>query len=349
MKIMDKTIDITKRLVWEVSKEKIDNDDSLIKSQVYTVKVENQESRWRLRLVRKQIRRPNNVLICLALMRGNISMDVEIEEIGIESKSGYKPCEPLTEGGHSKIISKIQHFDGNSNISDRLCMADAGSIEDFLKLFLKDNKINVVVTLRFYVDRKAYINKNRRERNFLKNIRSISDLDSLTDFTVVCEGREFKCHRVILASMSTVFKTMVLNDQFVEKQKNTVTIEKASADIVEAMLEFMSKGVVPSDIEEKAIDLIDLADRYNLQDLIEICESSLVDNLTIENVVETFIAIDLHVPRSQQRQKLLDFIKAEAVQVVKTPHWRKFVVKYPDLVTEIFLSAVVPPVQPTDN
>merc|ERR1712096_269167 len=232
-------------------------------------------------------------------------------------------------------------------ISDRLCMADAGSIEDFLKLFLKDNKINVVVTLRFYVDRKAYINKNRRERNFLKNIRSISDLDALADFTVVCEGREFKCHKVILASMSTVFKTMVLNDQFVEKQKNTVTIEKASADIVEAMLEFMSKGVVPSDIEEKAIDLIDLADRYNLQDLIEICENYLVDNLTVESVIETLIAFDLHIPNSQHRQKILDFIKEEAVEVVRSSHWRTFMEKYPDLVTEIVLSLA--PIRATDN
>jgi len=333
MQITGKTIDLTKRLVWEVSKEMVDNYDGMIKSAVYTVKVDDQVSRWRLGLVLGNYEpQPNRALIYLTLRPGHGSLEVEIEAIGVKTESGYRPCE-------------IQDSQGQC----RLYQADAGSFDDFLKFFSKYNKISVVATFRIYVGRKDYIKKNERERNFLTNIRSISDLDTLADFTVVCEGREFKCHKVILASMSTVFKTMVLNDQFVEKQRNCVTIEKASADTVEAMLEFMSKGVVPSDIEEKAIDLIDLADRYNLQDLIEICESSLVDNLTIENVVETFIAIDLHVPGSQQRQKLLDFIKAEAAQVVKTPHWRKFVVKYPDLVTEIFLSAVVPPVQPAEN
>ena len=33
----------------------------------------------------------------------------------------------------------------------------------------------------------------------------------------------------------------------------------------EAMLEFISNGKIPSNIREKAIDLIDLADRYDLQ------------------------------------------------------------------------------------
>merc|ERR1719186_583595 len=131
---------------------------------------------------------------------------------------------------------------------------------------------------------------------------------------------------------------MILNDQFVENRKTSVTIEKASPDTVEAMLEFISKGGIPDNIEEKAIDLIDLADRYDLQDQIEICESYLVDNLTVKSVIETLIAIDLHNPNSQHRQKILDFIKDEAAQVVKSNHWKTFLVKYPDLVAEILVS-----------
>ena len=81
----------------------------------------------------------------------------------------------------------------------------------------------------------------------------------------------------------------------------------------------------------------------------EICESSLVDNLTAESVIETLIAIDLHFPNSQHRQKILDFIKDEAAQVVKSSHWKTFLVKYPDLVAEIVLSLATLAVRVTNN
>merc|ERR1719508_584077 len=213
----------------------------------------------------------------------------------------------------------------------------AGSKEDFLKMFVK-NKITVMATVRSYEDGNDFIKETKRDQNLLTQIRSISDLDSLADFTIVCGDREFKCHRVLLASRSTVFKAMILNDNFVETRQNSITIGEASPDMVEAMLDFIYTGRVPDDIQEKAIDLINLADSYDLQDLMEICESSLINNLTVEGVIETLIAIDLHCPNSQNRQKIVDFIKEEATQVVKSSHWKEFVVKYPDLVTEIVLS-----------
>merc|ERR1719508_720257 len=215
----------------------------------------------------------------------------------------------------------------------------AGSKEDFLKMFVK-NKITVMATVRSYEDGNDFIKETKRDQNLLTQIRSISDLDSLADFTIVCGDREFKCHRVLLASRSTVFKAMILNDNFVEIRQNSITIEKTSPDMVEAMLEFISTGHVPDDIQEKAIDLIDLADSYDLQDLMEFCESSLINNLTVEGVLETLIAIDLHAPNSQNRQKIVAFIKEEAAEVVKSSHWNEFVIKYPDLdlITEIVLS-----------
>ena len=60
--------------------------------------------------------------------------------------------------------------------------------------------------------------------------------------------------------------------------------------------------------------------------------------MTGESVIEILIAIDLHVPNSQHRQKILDFIKEKAAEVVKSSHWKTFVEKYTDLVTEIVLS-----------
>ena len=81
----------------------------------------------------------------------------------------------------------------------------------------------------------------------------------------------------------------------------------------------------------------------------EICEISLVENLSAESVIETLIAVNLHVPNSQHRQKILDFVKAKAAEVVKSSHWKEFLVKYPDLVAEILLWAVQPPGEANHN
>jgi len=333
-------LDTTRRLEWVVTKEMFESCDmgGWIDSGEYNVQIGGKTSKWKLHLRRAQTGPPtdrNTILIVLGFLGEDVK--VEVQDIGIKSEADYCSCKPTK-------------LDFTKNREVQFCHTQADTEENFLKKF-SNNKITVMAVIQFYVNpneteyTKSIENtKNiEREQNFLSSLRSISDLDTLADFSIICEGREFKCHRVILASMSTVFRAMILNLQFVENKENSVTIEDSTPDIVEAMLEFMAKGVVPRDIEEKAIDLIALADKYDLQDLIKICENSLADNITVENVIETLIAIDLHVPNSEHRQKIVDFIKAEGEQVVKSRDWNKFVEKYPNLVTEIFLSALREP------
>ena len=264
----DTVIDITRRFEWEVSKEQFEECEAgkYFCSPNFGVKIESQDSNWLIMMGPKFPSRTGqkNVCISLALLKGDVILKVEVEGIGIKMETGYKPGKLLKDTCGDTIISKIKTFNGRSKMEERLRLVDMGLRENILKLF-KDNKITVVATLRFYVDRNDYIKKNEREKNFLTHLRTTSDLDSLADFTIICGDQEFKCHRLILASRSTVFKTMILNDNFVEHRENSITIENSSPDTVEAMLEFISKGVVPRNIENKAIDLIDLADRYDLQ------------------------------------------------------------------------------------
>jgi len=343
----NRIIDITRSFEWEVSKEQFQshcasvgdttNVQALV-SPVFYVKIESQVTNWSLGFTTNFYgAEAGHALVFLYLHQEDVSLKAEVEDIVLITETGYRPLQPC-KLGKSKMVSTIEHFNGRSNHSERFCFTDAGLIKDLLNDFNK-NKVTVVATVRFYMDRNEYIKKTEREQNFLTHLRSTSDFDSLADFTVICGGRHFKCHRLILASRSTVFKAMILNDHFVENRENCVTVENASPGMVEAMLEFISNGMIPRDIEEKAIDLIVLANRYDLQDLMEICEISLVNNLTVESVIDTLIAIDLHVPNSQHRKVILDFIKTEAAQLVKSSDWKKFVVKYPDLITEIFLWA----------
>ena len=76
---------------------------------------------------------------------------------------------------------------------------------------------------------------------------------------------------------------------------------------------------------------------YRLDLLTVACETSLLNNLTPDNAVETLITIDKlkHISKQEHRLKVLAYIKKEADEVVKSKDWKKFVQNYPDLVTEI--------------
>jgi hypothetical protein len=104
------------------------------------------------------------------------------------------------------------------------------------------------------------------------------------------------------------------------------------------MLYFMTNGVIPRNINDIALDLIHLAEKYDLQDLMKACERSLANNITVEKVIDALVTLDLYNPASAFRKDVIQFIKNNVKEVTKTKDWTKFVQNYPNLVTEVVLS-----------
>ena len=77
-----------------------------------------------------------------------------------------------------------------------------------------------------------------------------------------------------------------------EKEKNRLEITDASPESVKAMLDYMYTGTVPINISNIVVDLLHLSDKYGLGSLKKICERCLVDELAIENAVNTMIYAD---------------------------------------------------------
>jgi len=122
-----------------------------------------------------------------------------------------------------------------------------------------------------------------------------------------------------------------------------VNIDDSSPEIVEALLDFISKGLIPSDIDDddKAIDLIKMADMFGLDLLTKACETSMMKNLSPDNALEALIIVNElnHISKAEHREQIVAYIKQEAARVVVTENWETFLRDYPSLVTEIFLSA----------
>jgi len=92
----------------------------------------------------------------------------------------------------------------------------------------------------------------------------------------------------------------------VEATLNSVEILDFDEDIVDGMLEYMYTAQVES-LADKAPDLLQIAEKYDLQGLKEECEHQIAENLTVENAADVLVMAHLY-NASILKPKVIDFI-----------------------------------------
>jgi len=109
-------------------------------------------------------------------------------------------------------------------------------------------------------------------------------------------------------------------------------------------------------IGHKVAEVLHLAYKYDMPKLKKICEKTLMDDITIENAIDTLILVDrykcstpfsytvcyspLRESETSVRDEVIKFFKWKAVDIVKTGDWKKAMLKYPDLITELVIAAL---------
>ena len=110
-----------------------------------------------------------------------------------------------------------------------------------------------------------YENKNIFEASKLQTLQTYGNLlesGRLSDVTLNVNGKEFKCHRVILAASSPVFATMFECD-LNEKRLNQVDIVDIDEKTFQELLRFIYTGEVWN-FDAFDIKLLNAADKVNI-------------------------------------------------------------------------------------
>lgn len=128
---------------------------------------------------------------------------------------------------------------------------------------------------------------------------------SLSDITFNVEQQQIYAHAVILASRCPFFKAMFFGiGNMKEAQKRAVTIAEVSATTFISFLQYIYEDNL--DTNSSTLDdikqLLQLANRYEVKRLMNLCEMNLIQNVNVRNVVEEFLWADLH-----QATKLRDY------------------------------------------
>merc|ERR1719369_1699004 len=93
---------------------------------------------------------------------------------------------------------------------------------------------------------------------FVKDIMEIQGSKETSDVKIICEGKEFKCHRAILCARSETLKNMLLSDT-IENASGIVVIKNSMVKTVEFMLSYIYTGDIPGYLgQEENLHLLQL-------------------------------------------------------------------------------------------
>ncbi|XP_010666244.2 ARM REPEAT PROTEIN INTERACTING WITH ABF2 [Beta vulgaris subsp. vulgaris] len=105
---------------------------------------------------------------------------------------------------------------------------------------------------------------------------------TLSDVTFLVQGKRFFAHRICLLASSDAFRAM-FDGGYREKDARDIEIPNIKWDIFELMMRFIYTGSV--DIKpDIAQDLLRAADQYLLEGLKRLCEYTIAQDVSLENV-----------------------------------------------------------------
>ena len=173
--------------------------------------------------------------------------------------------------------------------------------------------------------------------NFINLAAKLYGQNEFADVKIVCNGKIFECHKLVLICQSDVFKTMIKNKSLIEKQfEGVMEINENdfSSDTMEQILYYLYFQKVK---DNKVIntDLMIAADKYNVKGLLDVCTNYLGSNLSEENALDVLVKAELI-----DQKKLFDaaskFVCNNIGRVNKTSAWEEICKKNPTMIADLF-------------
>lgn len=128
-----------------------------------------------------------------------------------------------------------------------------------------------------------------------------------TDCTVVSGGEAVPCHRAVLASASPVLQAM-LDSSMSEAAARQVEFTDVSSCAVLAFIKFVYTGAIDF-AEVDPIEVLLLADRYEVSKLAVAAYQPVIDKLSADNIVMVSRALNNFSARSGYEKLWTDFCK----------------------------------------
>ena len=158
------------------------------------------------------------------------------------------------------------------------------------------------------------------------------------DLKVICNGKTFQCHKVVLASQSDVFSTMLLNMEMTEAKLGEVKIDDFKAETIETLIHYLYNQEV-KDAKLINTDLLLFAEKYNISGLLMICCVHLKSNLSTENALDVLLTAHL-TNQEGLFSAASQFVYKNKGQLAKTTAWKEMNKSNPIMIKNILSSVL---------
>eukprot|EP00164_Ancoracysta_twista_P002019 GFYU01002662.1.p1 GENE.GFYU01002662.1~~GFYU01002662.1.p1 ORF type:complete len:364 (+),score=37.02 GFYU01002662.1:159-1250(+) len=160
--------------------------------------------------------------------------------------------------------------------------------------------------------------------------RRLLNNPEFSDLEFMVEGKKIHAHRVILTARSECFRAM-LTSGMKESRERQVFIDNIAHDVFWSVLEFIYTeecAISP----DKAMDILEAADRFQLDSLKEMCEDVMAKCIDMDNVADMIQEADRHMAHRLKRE-CLDYVITNAPMFVESEGFKHIEV---DLLREVF-------------
>ena len=178
----------------------------------------------------------------------------------------------------------------------------------------------------------------KRSKTVLVDFAQMYEDQAFSDFEIVCQEKSFPCHKNVLAARSEVFKKMLNTVDGEEAKKNCLVIKDFENEQVGQLLQFIYSGSLKEE-DYIGTELLLLADKYDLPDLVHICEVALARDVSHEYPMEASLGI-LDIANRISSEYLIKvcstFVAKNLVKLMTTPEWTRIVKENPGALISVF-------------
>ncbi len=167
------------------------------------------------------------------------------------------------------------------------------------------------------IDKKHFVN----EKSFVDEIGKTKTSDAFADATLVCEGEEIRCHRVILAARSRLFKKVFTQNCFKEGASKQFEVKGMPLETLKAMIDYIYSDQLDEETDISA--LFSAAHLYGINKLVTRCMDIMIEDLDVENAAEFFLKGFL-MEQTPLKTAAMDFITKNFAEIKETDGWSNF-------------------------
>lgn len=165
-------------------------------------------------------------------------------------------------------------------------------------------------------------------------MKEIYEKGKRTDCSFKVDEDNIPAHRIILETRSPVFAAM-FNHDTKENETGEIAIDDIDKDTIKDILEYIYSGDMKELKMEKALSAYAAAEKYDINNVKELCSEFIVRNLSVECVCDVIKFGELY-----QNEKIglraREYFKENVRKIIKTDKWTTFAKENHDISIELF-------------